>query len=76
VALLAGIGIVAFLGYRVYGLTDCSGSPEVLAGGDRFSCLEPYNWFAINMSAVFLALFGVSFVALLVVHLVQLRRNR
>jgi hypothetical protein len=38
----------AFLGYREHQrlIEYCADSPEVEAGGDRLSCLEPYNWLA------------------------------
>jgi hypothetical protein len=53
-----GTAILALLAYREYQyhVDYCRDSPEVRAGGDELSCLEPYNWFAIHLEAlVFLA---------------------
>jgi hypothetical protein len=45
---VVGSAIVAFLAYRGYRsqVDYCEGSPEVVAGGDSLSCLEPQHWFA------------------------------
>jgi hypothetical protein len=49
----------------------CKDSPEVQQGGDRFSCLEPPNWFAINVALLFLLLLEIALVTVVgaaVVH--------
>ena len=45
VAGAVGLVLLGYLEYRRL-IDYCEGSPEVEAGGDRFSCLEPYNWMA------------------------------
>jgi hypothetical protein len=61
-----GTVVLAFLAYRLYEsmVEYCEGSPEVAAGGDRFSCLEPQHWFA---DAVFFGLLALLELALVVV---------
>jgi hypothetical protein len=51
-----GSTLLAFLTYRRYqSLVDyCSDSPEVASGGDKLSCLEPGNWFAIQLELLVL----------------------
>jgi hypothetical protein len=45
---MAGTAGLVFLSYLEYQrvIDYCADSPEVEAGGDKFSCLEPYHWLA------------------------------
>jgi hypothetical protein len=68
-----GTAVLAVLAYREYGrLVDyCEGSPEVMAGGDSLSCLEPQHWAAESFIFGFLALLEVSLIVVVgaaVVH--------
>ena len=51
-----GTALLAFLAYRLYQseVNACKDSPEVAAGGDKYSCLEPGNLFANALAALFL----------------------
>ena len=56
--------LLAFLAYRWYQshVDYCRDSPEVAAGGDALSCLEPGNWAAFNAAyaALLLAELGLT----------------
>jgi hypothetical protein len=73
-----GTAILTFLAYRRYqSLVDyCRGSPEVEAGGDKLSCLEPYNWFAIQFELLVLLLAELGLAIVLVVGLVRWQKQR
>jgi hypothetical protein len=73
-----GTGILAFLAYRRYqSLVDyCSDSPEVVAGGDELSCLEPYNWFAIQFEVLVLLVAELGLAIILAVGLVRWHKLR
>jgi hypothetical protein len=75
-----GVGTVllAFVAYREYGsLVDyCSDSPEVAAGGDKFSCLEPQHWFAIQLELLVLVLAELVLATLVVGGLVRWQKQR
>lgn len=60
--LIAGTAVLSFLALKEYRrLVDyCEGSPEVIAGGDRLSCLEPQHWFAETAIASALILLEIS----------------
>lgn len=75
---VAGTASLAFLVVREYRSLSryCEGSPEVSAGGDRYSCLEPYNWLAIEVGAAFALFLELCLVVLLLVALVRWRRTR
>jgi hypothetical protein len=53
--LAGGTAFLSHFAYRLYQsmVNYCEGSPEVAAGGDKLSCLEPQHWFANS------AIFGV-----------------
>ena len=72
---IAGTGLLLFLGaLENRRLVDyCKGSPEVAAGGDSLSCLEPQHWFSETVIAGALVLLEI---ALLVVLGVALHRRR
>jgi hypothetical protein len=74
---VVGNAILAFFAYRGYAsLRDyCEGSPEVTAGGDRFSCLEPPHWFAINMALLALLLLEIALVVVVGAAVVHSRRR-
>jgi hypothetical protein len=63
---VGGTVMLALLAYLEYGrLVDyCEGSPEVAAGGDSLSCLEPQHW---NAEAFIFGVLGLLELALLVV---------
>jgi hypothetical protein len=73
-----GTAILTFLAYRRYqSLVDyCRGSPEVDAGGDKLSCLEPYNWFAIQGELLVLLSVELGLATILVVGVVHWRKQR
>ena len=54
-----GTAIVVLFGYRWYQnelqtyAKYCEGSYEVSQGGGKYSCIEPYNWFALNLGILF-----------------------
>jgi hypothetical protein len=64
-----GVGtvVLTFLAYRLYQsqVDACKDSPEVAAGGDKFSCLEPGNWFANALAVSFLLLMELGLVIFL-----------
>jgi hypothetical protein len=62
-----GTAILAFLAYRLYQsqVDYCKDSPEVSAGGDKFSCLEPQHWFANALAVSFLLLMELGLAILL-----------
>jgi len=74
---VAGTASLAFLVHREYRSlsTYCEDSPEVSAGGDRFSCLEPYHWFAIEGFAAFAIVLELGLVVLVVVAFVRRRKH-
>jgi hypothetical protein len=70
---VGGTGLLAVLAQRAYAsMVDyCEGSPEVAAGGDELSCLEPQHWFANSMIFGVLALLELSLIVVVgaaVVH--------
>jgi hypothetical protein len=73
-----GTAILAILAYRRYqSLVDyCRDSPEVAAGGDKLSCLEPYNWFAIQLEVLVLLSAELGLATILVVGVVHWRKQR
>jgi uncharacterized membrane protein YedE/YeeE len=74
-----GTAILAFLAYREYQyhVDSCKDSPEVAAGGDKLSCLEPYNWFAIHLGVFALLLAELGLATLLAAGLFRrLKRRR
>jgi hypothetical protein len=75
---VAGTASLAFLVLREYRSLSsyCEGSFEVSEGGDRYSCLEPYNWFAIEAGAAFALILELGLLVLVVVALVRWRRTR
>jgi hypothetical protein len=74
----AGSAVLAFLTYRRYqSLVDyCSDSPEVASGGDNLSCLEPYNWFAIQIELLVLLVAELGLAVLAVGGLVRWQKQR
>jgi hypothetical protein len=66
-----GTATVAYLAHHEYQATVnyCKGSPEVAAGGGKFSCLEPYNWPWIDMEILFAIIVELGLVVLLVTGL-------
>jgi len=68
-----GTAVLAYLADRLYQsmVNYCEGSPEVAAGGDKLSCLEPQHWSANAAIFGFLALLEVALVVVVgaaVVH--------
>jgi hypothetical protein len=78
VLLIIGTGFLSFLAVREYGrLVDyCEGSPEVAAGGDELSCLEPQHWFAESVIAAVLILLEVALVVVFVAAIHRRRRQQ
>jgi hypothetical protein len=72
-----GNALFAFLGYREYrSLLDyCEDSPEVRAGGDSLSCLEPQHWFAIQFELLALLLLEIALVVVVGASVVHWRRR-
>jgi hypothetical protein len=75
---VAGTALLVFLVLREYRSlsTYCEGSFEVSQGGDRYSCLEPYNWFALEVGAAVVLVLELGLVVFVVVALVRWRRTR
>lgn len=75
---VAGTAIIALLAYRSYqGHVDyCEGSPEVEAGGDKFSCLEPQHWFAFQLELLVLLLAQLGLAVMLVASFAHRRKQR
>lgn len=73
-----GTAILAFLAYRLYQsqVDYCKDSPEVSAGGDKFSCLEPQHWFANALAVSFLLLMELGLAILLAGGLVRWQKQR
>jgi hypothetical protein len=76
--LVVGNAILAFFAYREYqSLLDyCEGSPEVVAGGDRFSCLEPQHWFTVGFGLLVALLLEVALLVVVGVAVVHWRSTR
>jgi hypothetical protein len=76
--LAAGTGLLSFLAIREYrSLVDyCEGSPEVAAGGDNLSCLEPQHWFAEAAIFGVLLLLEVALLVVLGAAVVHRRKQR
>jgi hypothetical protein len=74
----AGNAIVGFLAYRGYqsSVDYCIGSPEVRAGGDELSCLEPQHWFAIGLAFLVLLLAELGLATMLAGGLVRWQKQR
>ena len=74
----AGTVLLAFVAYREYqSLVEyCSDSPEVAAGGDKLSCLEPYNWFAIQLEVLVLLVAELGLATLVLGGLVRWQKQR
>jgi hypothetical protein len=72
---IGGTAILLFLAVLEYRrLVDyCEDTPEVLAGGDALSCLEPQHWLSEAVIAGVLLLLEI---ALLVVFGAALRRRK
>jgi hypothetical protein len=73
-----GTAVLAVLAYRLVQsqVEYCRDSPEVAAGGDRFSCLEPGNWFALNLAFAFFALVELGLVVMLAFGLFEWNKRR
>jgi hypothetical protein len=73
-----GTAMLMLLAYGRYrSLVDyCRDSPEVEAGGDKLSCLEPYNWFAIQFELLVLLLAQVGLAILLVAGFLRWWKQR
>jgi hypothetical protein len=73
-----GSALLAFLTYRRYqSLVDyCSDSPEVASGGDKLSCLEPGNWFAIQLELLVLLVAELGLAVLVVGGLIRWQKQR
>jgi len=75
-----GIGtpVLAFLAYRLYQseVNACKDSPEVAAGGDKYSCLEPGNLFANALAALFLVIMELGLAAMAAGGLVHWWKER
>ena len=58
---------MVFLAYRGYEslVGYCEGSPELRAGGDKLSCLEPQHWSAVGAGSLVLVILEVSLGVLL-----------
>jgi hypothetical protein len=74
----AGTAIVGFLAYRGYqsSVDYCIGSPEVRAGGDELSCLEPQHWFAVGFAFLVLLLAQLGLATMLAGGLVRWQKQR
>ena len=75
---VAGTAILTVFGYRQYrSLLDyCEGSPEVTAGGDSLSCLEPPHWFAIQFVVLVALLLEIALVVVVGAAVVHRRSRR
>jgi hypothetical protein len=73
----AGTTILAFLAYRWYQfhVDYCEDSPEVSAGGDALSCLEPQHWFALQAVLAVLLLLEIALAVVVGAAVVHRRRN-
>ena len=73
-----GTAVLVLLAYRLYQsqVDYCKGSPEVTAGGDKFSCLEPQHWFADALGVSFLLLMELGLAILLVGGFVRWQKQR
>ena len=71
-----GTALLAFLAYRWYQshVDSCKDSPEVAAGGDALSCLEPGNWAAFNAAYAALLLAELGLAVFLTAGFVHRRR--
>lgn len=54
----------------------CEGSPEVAAGGDELSCLEPQHWFSESVIAAVLILLEVAVVVVFAAAIHRQRRQQ
>jgi hypothetical protein len=74
---VAGTTLLAFLAYRWYRshVEYCEDSPEVGAGGDALSCLEPQHWFAFDVGLAVLLLLEIGLVILVGAALVHRRHK-
>ena len=70
--------MLAFFAYRAYSsLIDyCEGSPEVIAGGDRFSCLEPPHWFSIQLGLLLALFVEIAVLVVMGAAVIHWRRRR
>jgi hypothetical protein len=75
---VVGTATLAFLAYRLYQsqVDYCKDSPEVAAGGDKFSCLEPQHWFANALALSFFLLIELGLAILLAAGLVHWWKQR
>jgi hypothetical protein len=73
-----GTAILAFLAYRLYQsqVDYCNGSPEVEAGGDNLSCLEPQHWFAFGLALLVLLAAELGLVTMVAGGLVRWQKQR
>jgi len=73
-----GTAVIVFLAYRLYEsqVDYCNDSPQVSAGGDKFSCLEPQHWFANALAASFLLLIELGLTVFLAGAAVRWQKQR
>ncbi len=73
-----GTAVLAFLAYRLYQseVNACKDSPEVAAGGDKYSCLEPGNLFANALAALFLVVMELGLATMVAGGLVHWWKQR
>jgi hypothetical protein len=75
-----GVGtvVLAFLAYRLYQsqVDYCKDSPEVSAGGDKFSCLEPQHWAAFGFFLLVLLLAELGLATMVAGGLVRWQKQR
>jgi len=74
----AGSATLVFLAYRLY-LSEvhyCKDSPEVSAGGDNLSCIEPGNWFANALAAAFFLLVELGLATMVVSGFFRWQKQR
>jgi hypothetical protein len=76
--LVSGTALLAFLAWRWYEahVRYCKDSPEVAAGGDALSCMEPPHWMAFNLALGFLALVELTLVVATTFTIAHIRRRR
>ena len=75
---IAGTAVLAFLAYRGHqSLVDyCEGSPEVAAGGEGLSCLEPQHWTTIVAGVGLLLMLEIGLSVVLGAAIVNRRRTQ
>jgi hypothetical protein len=75
---VVGNAVLAWFAHREYtNLVEfCEDSFEVQQGGDRFSCLEPYNWPWIYMEGFFVLLLEIALLVVVGAAIVHRRGKR